>query len=120
MPLSERRLELALAPTGPWHATVNVYAVQTNHGRRSSLPQDWLFEVHAEWFGPPAVGFPPSPVPVSARDVVIVETLEEAKAIAFQAHEQLRNGGDHPPDLRDFLARNSVAFAPRRENGAAR
>lgn len=102
-PRAERRRELALGPIAPWHTTITVDAVSTNHGRRSSLPHDWLFEVAAEWVGPPAVGFPPSDRPVSARDTCIVTTLEQARELAHRAAEAFAQGGDQAPDLRDLL-----------------
>ena len=112
-PPAQRRRELTLGPFLPWSTLITIDAVSTNHGRQSSLPHDWLFEVAAEWVGPPAIGFPPSATPVSARDTLVVETLEEARHVARQAAEAFKRGGDEAPDLRDFLQRNSVAFAPR-------
>lgn len=114
---AERRRELTLGPVGPWGATITVEAVSTHHGRQTSLPHDWLFEIAAEWTGPPAIGFPPSRTPVHARDVIIATDLEDAKRIARQAAAAFRHGGDEPPDLRDFLAPNRVAFAPRPPQG---
>lgn len=110
-PPGERRRELTIGPVGPWAALITIDAVSTNHGRKSLLPLDWLFEVGAEWTGPPATGFPPSRGPVSARDCVVVESLEEAQGVARQAAERFRQGGDDAPDLRDFLDRMSNAFA---------
>jgi hypothetical protein len=104
-PPAERRREHTEGPLGPWSATIAIDAVSTNHGRLSSLPHDWLFEVSAEWTGPPATGFPPSRRPVSARDVVVVESLDEAQAVARRAAERFRQGGDEAPDLRDYLSR---------------
>jgi hypothetical protein len=115
---AERKLEREFRPTGPWATVIKVWAVETSHGRQTSLPHDWLFEVVAEWTGPPAVGFPPSPTPVSARDVLIVESRDEAIWLARRAWYAFAKGGDQPPDLRDFITRNSVAFVPRPENGA--
>lgn len=109
-PPAQRRLELELGPIAPWHTLIKVWAVSTNHGRRSSLPHEWLFEVSAEWVGPPAIGFPPSLGPVSARDVCVVTTLEEARQLAQRAAEAFAAGGDQAPDLRDFLARQTGAF----------
>lgn len=112
-PPAERRRELTLGPLGPWATVITVDAVSKASGRKSSIPQDWIFEVQAEWTGPPPIGFPPSATPVSARDVVVVTGLEEAKRLAHRAAELFRNGGQEPPDLRDLLERNTVAFAPR-------
>lgn len=109
-PPAERRRELTLGPVAPWHTTIAVDAVKTNHGRHTSLPREWLFEVTAEWFGPPAVGLPPSREPVSARDVVVVETLDEARALAHRAAEAFAAGGERAPDLRAFLERKSGAW----------
>lgn len=118
---AERRRELSIGPVGPWAATVRVDAVETDHGRHTSLPHDWLFEVSAEWTGPPAVGFPPAPAPVSARDVVIVESLELARVIAQRAAADFQAAGDQPPDLRAYLppARGAFPTHPRAsENGS--
>ncbi len=113
-PPAQRRRELTLGPIAPWHATIAVDAVSTHHGRRSSLPHDWLFEVTAEWTGPPAKGFPPSrDGPVSARDVVAVSSLEEARQVAHQAAEAFAHGGEWAPDLRAFLSRRSGAWLSR-------
>lgn len=109
-PPAKRRIELTLGPIAPWHTTITVTAVSTNHGRRSALPRDWLFEVAAEWTGPPAIGFPPALGPVSSRDVVIVETLEHARDVAQRAALLFGRGGDEPPDLRELVSRNSGAF----------
>jgi hypothetical protein len=102
---SERRHELTIGPIAPWHTTVTVTAVATNHGRKTLLPHDWLFEVAAEWTGPPAVGFPASDTPVSSRDVYVLTTLEAARALARRAAEAFAQGGDQAPDLRE-LARS--------------
>src|ERR1035437_6388946 len=118
MPQAERKRELALGPIAPWHTLITGEGVAPTHGRHSSLPHDWLFEVAADWYGPPAIGFPPSLTPVSARDVVIVTSLEEATKLAHQAAEAFGKGGDQPPDLRDFLQRNSDAFAKPPEIGS--
>jgi hypothetical protein len=113
-PSAERRRELTLGPIAPWHTTITVDAVSTNHGRHSSLPHDWLFEVGAAWTGPPAVGFPPSATPVSGRDVCVVEDLETARALAHLAVDAFAQGGDWAPDLRALLGRDSPAFPSRR------
>jgi hypothetical protein len=110
-PPGQRRREISIGPVGPWGALITVDAVSTNHGRSSTLPHDYLFEVGAEWVGAPAVGFPPSRTPVSSRDVVVVETLEEARGVAHKAADWFRVPGDQAPDLRDFLSRMSNAFA---------
>lgn len=110
-PGADRRREHTRGPVGPWAATITVDAVSTNHGRSSSLPHDYLFEVGAEWTGPPAVGFPPSRTPVSSRDVVVVTSLEEARALANRAAEWFRAPPDDRPDLREHLQRMSNAFA---------
>lgn len=96
----QRKLELELGPVAPWHTTVRVWAVSTNHGRHTSLPHDHLFEVTAEWTGPPAVGFPPSREPVSSRDTYVLPSLDEARALARKAVSAFGRGGDFPPDLR--------------------
>lgn len=110
-PQAERRRELTLGPLAPWHTMITVDAVSTRHGRHSSLPHDWLFEVSAEWVGPPAIGFPPSALPVSARDTVIVTSLSEARGLAYRAREAFAVGGEEAPDLRALLQRNRDARA---------
>jgi hypothetical protein len=112
-PPGERRRELTLGPVAPWHTTITVDAVSTNHGRHSSLPHDWLFEVGAEWVGPPAKGFPPSSRPVSSRDVCVVEDLDTARELAHRALAAFAAGGDWAPDLRELLGRRSSAFPSR-------
>lgn len=97
---AERKLELELGPIAPWHTVIKVWAVETNHGRKSTIPQDWLFEVTAEWTGPPAIGFPLSDRPVSARDTYVLPVLEDARALAHAAAAEFAKGGDYPPDLR--------------------
>jgi len=101
---------MTIGPIAPWHTTITVTAVSTNHGRQSSLPHDWLFEVAAEWVGPPARGFPPSALPVSSRDVCVVEDLETARQLARHAADAFSRGGDWAPDLRELLGRHSTAF----------
>lgn len=117
-PRAERRREYTIGPLGPWRTIISVDAVSKLGGRNSSIPQDWIFEVQAEWTGPPMLGMPPSDTPVHARDVVVVESLEEARVVAERAAEWFRGGPSDPPDLRAFLRRNSAAFAPHPENGA--
>jgi hypothetical protein len=97
---TKRRRELTLGPSGPWKATITVDAVRTNHGRHSSRPTDWLFEVQTEWTGPSLPDFEPSDEPAQARDIYVMSTLEDARQLAHQAHILFRAGGDHPPDLR--------------------
>jgi hypothetical protein len=100
MALAERRLERELGPIAPWHTMIRVWAVSTNHGRQSSIPQDWIFEVTAEWVGPPAIGFPPSRGPVSATDTYVLPELDDAMALAHKAAAEFAKGGEFPPDLR--------------------
>lgn len=111
----KRRRETTIGPIGPWAAIITVDAVQTVHGRQTTLPQDWLFEVGAEWTGPPPVGFPPSPGrPVSARDVVMLDgALEDALRLAREIADAFREGGDQAPDLRDFVEREGDAWVRR-------
>jgi hypothetical protein len=109
MPTAERKRELELGPIAPWHAIITVWATETNHGRQTSLPHDWLFEVVAEWVGPPAVGMPRSLIPVSARDCYVVTTLDEARAIAHAAAAAFGKGGDYPPDLRELATGKPAA-----------
>lgn len=112
-PAAERRRELTLGPIAPWHTTITVDAVSTRHGRHSTLPHDWLFEVSASWVGPPAIGFPPSSTPVSARDTCVVTTLEQARELAHRAAQAFATGGDQPPDLRDLLGPDRTGWIPR-------
>lgn len=109
-PPAQRTRELTLGPLLPWHTTITVDAVSTNHGRKSSLPHDHLFEVTAEWHGPPARGFPPSLTAVSGRDVVAVTTLDEARALAHATADAFRAGGDWAPDMRELLGGDRAAF----------
>lgn len=103
MPDAQRKLELELGPVMPWSTMIRVWAVETNHGRQSSVPREWLFEVVAEWVGPPAIGFPPSLTPVSALDSYVVDgDLEDARALAYKARDAFAKGGDEPPDLREL------------------
>ncbi len=97
-----RRQELELGPIAPWHTTIRVEAIETNHGRQSTIPLDHVFEVSAEWTGPPMIGMPPSREPVSARDTYTVPSLEQARALAHRAAEEFARGGDEPPDLREL------------------
>jgi len=103
--VNQRKLELELGPIAPWSTYIRVHAVETYHGRQSSLPHDHLFEVTAEWIGPPAVGFPPSARPVHAQDCYVVTTLEDARALAHKARDTFAKGGDQAPDLRDLAER---------------
>lgn len=109
MPTAERKRELELGPVAPWHTMITVWATATDHGRQSSLPHDWLFEVVAEWTGPPAVGMPRSAVPVSSRDSYVLTTLSEATALAHAAAEAFGRGGDYPPDLRELATGKPAA-----------
>jgi hypothetical protein len=111
-PNNQRTRVLALGPLPPWHTLITIDTVTTNHGRHSSLPHDHLFEVAAEWVGPPAIGFPPSLTPVSSRDVCVVTSLREAKEVAHRARKAFSQGGDRAPDLRDFLARSDPGAFP--------
>ena len=101
-PVNQRHRELHIGPVGPWAAEITVDAVETNHGRQSTLPHDHLFEVAVEWTGPPAIGFPPSATPVSARDVYVLPSLEDARVLARKAADAWRAGGDEAPDLREL------------------
>lgn len=100
---NKRKRELELGPVGPWGARITVAAVETNHGRRSIVPQDHIFEVVATWVGPPPVLSPASSRPVQAMDTVAVDSLEHAKVVAHKAADYFRapdNG--QPPDLREL------------------
>jgi len=97
---NERKLELELGPVAPWKTTIRVHSIRTNHGRQTSLPHDYLFEVTADWTGPPAIGFPPSARPVSARDCYVVTSLQDATKLARRALDAFAKGGDEAPDLR--------------------
>lgn len=97
-----RERDLTLGPIAPWHATITVDALYLEHGRHTSRPYDVVFEVAAEWTGPPAIGFPPSDQPVAARDVHPIYSHELARALARRAAAEFARGGDHPPDLRQL------------------
>lgn len=99
---NRRKRELELGPVGPWKARITVDAVETNHGRRTIMPHDHIFEVVASWIGPPMIGLPPSREPVHSRDVCACETLEHAIRTARAAEDAFRAGGDYPPDLREL------------------
>jgi hypothetical protein len=114
MPPADRRRELTLGPIAPWHTMITVDAIETNHGRQTTLPHDHLFEVGADWFGPPMVGMPPSLTPVASRDVYVLTNLEDARALAHKAAAAFAAGGDSPPDLRE-LATGKTALDQSRE-----
>lgn len=97
-----RRRELELGPAGPWQATVTVDAIKTNHGRHSTVPHDWVFEIGVQWTGPPAIGMPASSTPVQSHDAYVLADLEDARALARKAFDAYRNPGDEPADLREL------------------
>lgn len=99
---AKRERDLTLGPVAPWHTTITVEVVHLERGRHTIQPQDVIFEVAAEWTGPPATGFPPSDRPVQARDVYPVRELDLARALARRALEEFGRGGDQPPDLREL------------------
>jgi len=99
---ARRERDLTLGPIAPWHTMITVDAVYLDRGRQTSRPYDVVFEVAAEWTGPPMIGFPPSSRPVSARDVHPVYDLDLARALARRAAYEFAGGGDHPPDLRQL------------------
>ena len=100
---ARRERDLTLGPVAPWHATVTVDVVHLERGRHSITPAPVVFEVAAEWTGPPPVGFPPSTRPVSARDVYPVSDRDLARALARRLLEELGRGGT-PPDIRELAA----------------
>lgn len=102
----QRDRDLTLGPIAPWHTTITIDVLHLNRGRHSLTPSEKVFEVAAEWTGPPAVGFPPSRdgQPVSARDVYPVADHQLALALARRAAEEFARGGDQPPDLRELAA----------------
>lgn len=99
-----RERDLTLGPIAPWHTTITVDVVHLNRGRQTLTPTETMFEVAAEWTGPPMIGFPPSDRPVSARDVHPVTDHQFARALARRAAEEFARGGDHPPDLRELAS----------------
>ncbi len=101
---AKRERDLTLGPVAPWHTVVTVDVVFLERGRHSYFPHEKVFEVAAEWTGPPMIGFPPSSRPVQARDVHPVHDLDRARAIARRALEEFGRGGDTPPDLRAIAA----------------
>ena len=101
--VAARKLELGpLPPVGPWAAVVTVHSLRTNHGRHTSAPYDYLFEVGVEWFGPPAIGMPFSPVPVQSHDAYNVTTLDDARTLAYRVRDAFAKGGHEPPDIRQL------------------
>ncbi len=104
----KRRQIFSQQAIGPWRAKVSIHAIQANMGRRSSLPHDVLFEVLAEWVGPPAPGFPPSPHPVSAQAAAVFTTHNTARKVALAAIDELRNS--RVPDLRKLGAGSAGAI----------
>ena len=99
---AQRERDLTLGPIAPWHTTITVDVVYLERGRHTSRPSDEVFEVAAEWTGPPMTGFPPSDRPVAARDVHPVGSHALARALARRAAEAFAQGGDEPPDLREL------------------
>lgn len=99
-----RERDLTLGPIAPWHTTITVDVVYLERGRQTSHPQDQVFEVAAEWTGPPMAGFPPDPRgrPVAARDVHPVGSHALARALARRAAQAFSEGGSEPPDLREL------------------
>jgi hypothetical protein len=98
----QRERDLTLGPVAPWHTTITVDVLHLHRGRHTIHPADVVFEVAAEWTGPPAIGFPPSARPVAARDVHPVGDRDLARALARRAAEEFARGGDQPPDLREL------------------
>lgn len=94
-------------PIGPWRAKVSVIAVSGSESRQTSLPFETLFEVLAEWTGPPAPGFPPSDRPVQAQSAVLVKTHDAAMRIARTAADVLR--APRVPDMRVLAGEHSIA-----------
>lgn len=94
-------------PVGPWRAKVSISAVGTNFGRATSLPYDTLFDVVAEWVGPPAFGFPKSDIAVSVSTSAVVTTYSGALQVAKTAVDVLRAG--KVPDLRTLAGEHSAA-----------
>lgn len=114
---ARRERDLTLGPVAPWHATITVDAVHLERGRHTSRPFDVVFEVAAEWTGPPAVGFPPSDRPVAARDVHPIHNHELALALARRAAVEFGRGGDYPPDLRELARELSAHLATPHPSG---
>lgn len=88
---------LELGPLGPWRAYVKVTPL-TGLGRAGTR-----FEVLCEWEGPGLEGLPPSPRPVSASDLFLVDELEHARRLAYTAASDLRSA--RVPRLRELAAR---------------
>ncbi len=100
----QRERDLTLGPIAPWHTTITVDVLHLNRGRHTLTPSDVVFEVAAEWTGPPATGFPRSDRPVAARDVHPVGDHGLARALARRAAAEFGRGGDQPPDLRELAS----------------
>jgi hypothetical protein len=92
---------------GPWAGRVVVrhWRFRTNSNRPDR------FSVTASWTGPPMDGFPRLPAIAERDDVLIVDELELAKAIAQASIDELRAG--RVPDLRALSRRFSRGlFSP--------
>jgi hypothetical protein len=99
------------SPIGPWRATVTINAMTGRQaGRHTSLPYETLFQVTAEWIGPPpAFSVNRGATNVSAQDTVIVRSHEWAQMVAAAAVEELKNG--RVPDMRELAGPGSVSNA---------
>ena len=67
-------------------------------GGRGRTAHERRFEVSANWHGPGLEGLPPVPGGVDATDLILVEDLELARAVAGAAVDELKQL--RPPDLR--------------------
>jgi hypothetical protein len=85
---------------GPWNgrATVRHYQFRAARGSRAER-----FAIAASWTGPPMDGFPRLPAVADREDVLLVDELELAQAIAQAAIDELRAA--RVPDLRALAKR---------------
>jgi hypothetical protein len=87
---------LELGPVPPWHATVKVVPVE--------LQRAVVFDVVAEWTGPPALYMPADDRPGLRQDIYNAGGNPElAKAVAMAALDELR--AVQVPDLRALAER---------------
>ena len=98
-------------PVGPWRGKVTINAL-TGHklGRSTSIPYETLWQVVAEWDGPPPAWMPaPEGARVHAQDTVIVRSYTAALRAALETVEQLR--APAVPDLRVIAGAGSISAA---------
>lgn len=80
---------------GTWKAMAKVTPITGGRGEQTAHRR---FEVSVAWTGPPMHGFARGPDVVDATDLLMVDELELAKAIAMAAIDSIR--AHKVPDLR--------------------